>query len=279
MYFHEGEDVELHAYRLPPHEKVPFNIQIQYTSQSTAQTNAATVLKNCNINKKRERKTADATFEIYENAKCGNSFDTEIDIHANNGMVYLISIPDAVDTDFLHSFLATFIFYSQPPQNLPNISPTPAFHPFSKMSEPTTDLHWPWKMYENEKFGFSLSYPGNWRKKEEFSGKGNLYDIVTLQGAEGDIRILFSSNSNPINCGPGVTYNTSGNTTSSWESLQLHDQKVTACHILDNGSSWRWLFQKTLPVGVLDFSGTESQQTNADRDIILRIFSTLEFTR
>jgi hypothetical protein len=279
MYFHEGEDVELHAYRLPPREKVPFNIQIQYTPQSTEQTNAATVLKNCTINKKRELKTTDATFEIFENAKCGNSFDTEIDVHANNDMVYLISIPDAVETDFLNSFLSRFIFYSQPPQNLPSISPTPVFHPFAKMSQPATDLDSPWKMYENERFGFSLSYPGNWRKKEEFSGEGDLYDIVSLQGDEGAIRILFSSNNSPINCGPGVTYNTLGNTTSSWESLQLRDQKVTACHILNNGSSWRWLFHKTLPVGVLDFSGTESQQTNADRDIILRIFSTLEFTR
>jgi hypothetical protein len=45
MHFSEYGGLELYAYRLPPHEKVPFNIQIQYTPQSTEQTNAATLLK------------------------------------------------------------------------------------------------------------------------------------------------------------------------------------------------------------------------------------------
>jgi hypothetical protein len=279
MYFSEFGGLELHAYHLPPNEIVPLNIQIQFTTNSTELTNAATVLQNCRINKKRKVITIDATFEIYENAKCGNSFDTEIDIHANNNnMIYLISIPDAVDGDFLNSFLSTFIFYSQLPQSLPNISPTPAL-PSPKRTQPTADLQFPWNIYKNEKFGFSISYPANWRKKEMLSGeyRFNMIRIVELQGAEGDIEIFINTNNDPLECIPGV-YNFGR--TENWTSIQLYDQKITVCQS-NNGLRWKWIFHKTLPTGMLRIVGGTSilrHPNSNDKDIILQTLSTLKFT-
>ena len=105
-------------------------------------------------------------------------------------MIYLISIPDIVDPDFLNSFLLTFKFYAKPPQNLPNISPTPKI-PLPNRSLPLTDLSSQWSIYESEKFGFSIAYPDKWRKKEMLSGTGNPFYILTLQGLEGDIEVVF----------------------------------------------------------------------------------------
>jgi hypothetical protein len=295
MYFEEYGGLELHAYRLPAHEKVPYNIQIQYAPQSMAQTNAATVLKNCNINKKRELKTTDATFEIYENAKCDNSFDTEVDIHANNGMVYLISIPDAVDPDFLNSFLLTFTFYSQAsPQNLPYISPTPKYNNrLVKLPDPITDLDSPWKVYESEKYGFSLSYPSNWKKKEILSSEDtyNMIRIAKLEGSEGDFDIyLYTPNYHLlpelIACNPFVSDN---GKSQSQRSIQLSDQQITLCET-NNGLRWKWDYFKTFPTGTLRITGgtnilhgleqgSDNPYSDHDKDVILRIFSTLKLNR
>jgi hypothetical protein len=293
MYFEEFGGLELHAYRLPAHEKAPYNIQIQYTSRSTTQTNAATVLKNCNINKKRELKKIDAMFEIYENAKCGNSFETEIDIHANNGMVYLISIPDAVDPDFLNSFLETFTFYSQSPQTLPDISPTPQYNnQLVKLPELITDLDSTWKVYENEKYGFSLSYPSNWKKKEILSGEDsyNMIRIAKLKGAEGDFDIYFHTLDDPlvpelIACIPFVSDNDSSQ---NRRSIQLSEQQITVCET-NNGLRWEWAYYKTLHTGTLQITGgtsilhglegNDNPYSKHDKDVILRIFSTLRINR
>jgi hypothetical protein len=278
MYFSELGGLELHAYHLPPNEIVPLNIQIQFTTNSTALTDAATVLRKCKINTKRKIIVTAATFEIYENAKCGNSFDTEIDIYANNNMVYLISIPGAVDADFLNSFLSTFIFYFQPPQNLPNISPTPAL-PFPKRYQPTADLRSPWNIYENEKFGFSISYPANWKKKEMLSDESrfNMMRIVELQGTEGDIEIFFNADNDPLECIPG-SYNFGR--TENWTSIQLYDQKIKACQS-NTGLRWQWVYYKPLPPGKLRIIGGTSiprHPNSNDKDIILQILSTLKFT-
>jgi hypothetical protein len=163
MYLTEYGGLTLHTYYLPPNEIIPSNIYIQFTTKSMGLTKAETILKRCKINKRKTVNAYDATYEIYENAKCGDSFNTEVDIYANNNMDYLISVPNTIDSDFLNSFLSTFKFYTQIPENLSGISPTPKLK-LPKRILPTAGLQSKWNIYENEKFGFTISYPANWKR-------------------------------------------------------------------------------------------------------------------
>lgn len=128
----------------------------------------------------------------------------------------------------------------------------------------TTDSIEDWKTYTNSEIGLSINFPNNW-SLQELTDQEKI-DGIEIQGKQGDLRLVWGS-------GLG------GGCNQSYEKIQIKDEQLDTCHSINSDNSEVWgQINKLLKDTAFSGMATAYAPRQGNRDVILKILSTLKFT-
>lgn len=126
-----------------------------------------------------------------------------------------------------------------------------------------------WKTYTSTEAKVSFAYPSDWAVKEEDHGE---YKRISIEGKEGDIALDYGSG-----------FGGACLTESGYEDFKIGNAQTQACHEIYKDAE-KWSLSNMKKDGVnfnnINYSGfvTANAPYKDNRDLILKILSTLKFT-
>lgn len=145
---------------------------------------------------------------------------------------------------------------------LPPSSPVP----FYQSPTPTTDQTTNWRTYNYSDVGFSMQYPPTWTSNANVANYAPVAEY--LKGSEGSVTIRFGTG---FGGGCGQI---------NHQQVQIHNESLDSCHSVnsDGTETWREFGKVISSTMSVDIMATVNAPYTSNRNIVLKILSTITFT-
>jgi len=124
-----------------------------------------------------------------------------------------------------------------------------------------------WKTYSNPEIKLTLQYPPDWSLEKQTVKTGDESQTVSFKGKEGFFVISWGS-------GFG------GGCPEGYEDINLKRESIKVCHGIDTDGNENWAgFSKILKNTSFTGQATAYKPSETNREVILKIISTMEFSK